>query len=161
MYEALGPIVCFGRNPNQPDSNRRIYQLTVAEDVLTYPVVELNGKMAKAVANVISDELDLLRIRCHGFAIMPDHLHMMVHRKAKPAEDLGIVLKRKTHDVLRESFSEFSEDHKVWTVGRPWITYLDSHEAIWACRRYIDGNPEKLGLPSQKWSFVEHLAPLG
>ena len=44
-------------------------------------------------------------------------------------------------------------EHPIWTKGG-WDRFLDSAEAIRSRIRYVEGNPEKEGLPQQDWPFV-------
>ena len=43
--------------------------------------------------------------------------------------------------------------HPVWG-GRGWKVYLDSVGDMRRTVRYIEQNPERIGLPRQHWNFV-------
>ena len=90
---------------------------------------------------------------CYACAIMPDHVHLVIrkHRHMWRGNDRTLPTASRG---WRGCFVDgLPSSHPVWTKGG-WDRYLDSPEAIRGRIRYVEGNPEKEGLPRQEWPFV-------
>ena len=89
---------------------------------------------------------------CHGCAIMPDHVHMLIRKHRDKAEEMIAYLQ---DDSWRRLIDEKRRpsDHPVWG-GPGWKVYLDSREAMERTERYIEANPRKAKLAEQHWEFV-------
>jgi REP element-mobilizing transposase RayT len=93
---------------------------------------------------------------------MPNHVHLVVLRHERNAENIIGHLKARATQALVEVGLHPFEQHRgadgrfpsVW-ARRGWKVYLDSAEDIIRAVKYVESNPEKDGLPKQRWSFVQ------
>ncbi len=84
-------------------------------------------------------------------AIMPDHVHAVILRHAKPIEQVvGHLRSRGTKQFNTESVRTYQT---VWAAGG-WNVYLNSANDIARAIRYVENNPIKAGLPPQHWDFI-------
>jgi REP element-mobilizing transposase RayT len=84
-------------------------------------------------------------------AIMPDHVHAVILRHAKPIEQVvGHLRSRGTKQFNTESLRT---DQTVWATGG-WNVFLNSANDIARAIRYVQNNPIKAGLPPQHWDFI-------
>jgi hypothetical protein len=83
---------------------------------------------------------------------MPDHVHLVIRKHRDSAEEMIERLQADSRSDL-QARGIVPVDHPVWTL-HGWRVFLDSTSAVWGRIRYIEGNPEKEGLPRQIWPFV-------
>jgi len=94
-------------------------------------------------------------------SILPDHVHGVVERHANPFERvIGHFKARATQELLAAGLHPFAHERDasgrvpmVW-VHRAWKVFLDDAVGIRRAVGYVEGNPEREGLPAQRWSFV-------
>lgn len=84
---------------------------------------------------------------------MPDHVHVLIRKHRDSAETMIANLQRQSHLAAREARIRDLE-HPVWG-GPGWKVFLDSPDDIRRTIGYIKKNPIKIGLPEQRWDFVE------
>lgn len=86
------------------------------------------------------------RFALHAFAIMPDHLHLLV----TPAEDVSL---EKTIQFVKAGFSfRLKSKFNVWERGH-FDKRVPDRAAYEACVRYIDENPVKARLVGSAADF--------
>jgi hypothetical protein len=83
---------------------------------------------------------------------MPDHVHVLIRKHRHTAEQMMQNLQVDSRQVFLSTTDQV-HDHPVWTNGG-WHGFLDSPERIRTVIHYIEQNPIKEGLSSQRWSFV-------
>jgi REP element-mobilizing transposase RayT len=94
-------------------------------------------------------------------AILPDHAHLVLVRHRLNVERLVIQLKSAaTRQMVSDGIHPFLNSPskngappKCFARGE-WKVLLNDEEAISRAIRYVNANPEKEGLPAQRWSFV-------
>jgi len=80
---------------------------------------------------------------CYVCAVCRNHAHLIVrvHR------DKGDIIWRNLVDESRE------ETHPTWSQ-RPYAVFLHTPQRVRQCVRYVEDNPVKEGLSTQRWDFV-------
>ena len=92
---------------------------------------------------------------------MPDHVHLVTGRGQSTSEYVAGFLKRAATRRLSDAGLHPLQTHRQangripspWAVGG-WFAYLNTPDEVRGRIQYVEGNPEKAGLPRQQWSFV-------
>lgn len=123
-----------------------------AEEVLKFPILRFAasdvGIIAYSIGEVVRQEI----YTCYACAIMPDHVHVLIRKHKKPAEDMIEDFQSASRLRLRNAGGR-THDHPVWG-GPGWRVFLDHPADIRRTIRYIERNPVKWKLPQQQWEFV-------
>jgi REP element-mobilizing transposase RayT len=148
---ALGDVH-HGRRQVQPPRRmvRDFYQ--EATPRLQYPVMQTELYQFDFIAKLFADTIKKHNYTCYACAIMPDHVHLVIRKH----RDVGETMIEHFQCESRLRFSlEFAlpEGHPLWTKNG-WNRFLGSPGAVRGRIRYVEGNPEKEGLPRQRWPFV-------
>ncbi len=97
----------------------------------------------------------------HACAVMPDHVHLVIarhdrrveqvlqHLKARATQQLKAEMMHPLSDVVGEG-----EPPSPWARGTGWVVYLATARAIERSIHYVEQNPPREGLKSQRWHFV-------
>lgn len=81
---------------------------------------------------------------------MPDHVHLLIRKHKDMAEEMI----EKLQALSRERLVGMRPvGHPLWTRGG-WKVFLDHPDEMQRTIRYIQQNPVKMYLPSQRWPFV-------
>jgi REP element-mobilizing transposase RayT len=140
----------FGRRPIQPAGSaiREFYEQ--ARSTLQFPLLSFSPAEFSLVADVIGSVITECRYTCYACAIMPDHVHLLMRKHRDTAEEMIA----KLQSLSRERLTHMRPAcHPLWTRGG-WKVFLDHPDEMWRTIRYIEENPEKIGLPRQQWGFV-------
>jgi len=132
-----------------------------AKQALKYPQVLLNGIQARAVARGFARACPQAGYMVHACTIMPDHVHLVVARHSRLIEQVIQHMKSfATMELNAEHLHPLAPFVKTgavptpWAHGTGWTVYLNSRDEILRSIKYVEGNPEKEGLPPQSWRFV-------
>jgi len=124
-----------------------------ARQALLFEPVRLNGRQALAAAQ----GFDRARVEgsyaIHALAILPDHVHLVVGRHDRDVRRILAHLKRRSRQQIQDAGLWFDDGRPVWSEGG-WHVYLDSPEAVQRAIGYVNANPQRSGLRTQRWSFV-------
>jgi REP element-mobilizing transposase RayT len=132
-----------------------------AKRAIKHPAVEFSGIQARAVGRGFARYVERSGLVVWAYAILPDHVHLVLGRHRLRAEQLVIQLKGDaTERLIEEGIHPFG--HIKEKNGRPpkcfargeWKVFLDSPEAICRAIRYVEDNPIKEGKKAQRWPFV-------
>ena len=143
-----------GRKRVQPPGKvvRAFYERAAA--ILKFPLLAFDeaarATIAEAFAEVITEE----RYTCYACAIMPDHVHVLIRKHKHTIEEIAKKLKDGSRLRLGAT-GQRDGDHPTWTGGDGWSVFLDHPAAVRRTIPYIEQNPEKIGLPKQRWAFVK------
>ncbi len=98
--------------------------------------------------------LEESRYLIHACAILPEHVHLVVH--AAERSITRVVGHLKGRATQRLNFAKLWPDPKrpVW-AEKCWRVFLNSEEDVRRAIAYVENNPLKEGKPRQHWSFVE------
>ena len=83
---------------------------------------------------------------------MPDHAHLVIRKHRDSAETMIEYLQQESQVKLVER-GRAEAGHPVWTKGG-WKVFLHSPTEVRSRIRYIEDNPLKEGLQTQRWPFV-------
>jgi len=128
---------------------------------LKYPPVELVGVQALAVARGFAQAIADAQYCLWACAILPDHVHAVIKRDGRHAEQIVSHLKRAASRQLREEnlhpFAQYAEDGgsppSPW-ARKCWNVYLDDEADIRRAIAYVEDNPLREGKRRQNWNFV-------
>jgi REP element-mobilizing transposase RayT len=132
-----------------------------AKTALKRAAVQFSGIQARAVGRGFADYACRSGLDVLACAILPDHVHLVLARHRLKAEQLVIQLKSAaTRHLVSEGIHPFQHmpakngaAPKCFGRGE-WKVFLNNEEAILRAIRYVNANPQKEGLPRQRWSFV-------
>jgi REP element-mobilizing transposase RayT len=143
----------YGRKRVQPAGSEVRAFYAQAAAVLRHPLLTFDAaaraEIAAAFADVIADQ----RYTSYACAVMPDHIHLLIRKHKHQAEEMIEILKDQSRLRLRET-GHRPPDHPTWTAGAGWKVFLDHPDEVRRTVRYIERNPLPLGLPAQRWPFV-------
>jgi REP element-mobilizing transposase RayT len=124
----------------------------VAEPLLQFPVLRFDANQRLLIGEGFDEAIRTYRYTCYACAIMPDHVHFVIRKHKHDAETMIENLQIESRSWLIEN-RMVPKEHPVWTKGG-WKVFLNRPEEIWGRIHYVEGNPEKAGLPRQHWPFV-------
>ncbi len=132
-----------------------------AKSALRHPPVQLTGLRARAVGDGFAraaEEGGHVILAC---SILPEHVHVVVRRRGRPAERIVQHLKSRATKQLnaRGLHPLATRTPPGRTPPSPWArygwnVYLNSVQAVARAIEYVNTNPLKEGKPPQRWSFV-------
>jgi REP element-mobilizing transposase RayT len=132
-----------------------------AKKHLKYPAVQFTGIQARAVGQGFGELVARNGLVVWACSILPDHVHLVLGRHARPVEKVVERLKgAATHRLLEEGLHPFGHARRpngrppqCWGVGS-WNVFLDTPAMVREKVTYVEDNPLKEGKPRQSWSFV-------
>ena len=126
-----------------------------AKTALKHSPIVLTGEQCLSVAKGFAFCLRRDGVPCHALAVMPEHTHLIVGRGWK-IEALMPRLKSAAGQRLRiDRRHPLREDADIKLFARGgWKKFIDSDRYMASGIGYVERNPEKEGLPRQRWSFV-------
>jgi REP element-mobilizing transposase RayT len=144
----------YGRKRVQPGgaSIRGFYQRAAA--ALRHPLLTFDPTAVTESAGAFRQVIDEQHYTCYACAIMPDHVHMLVRKHKHQAEEMIESLKDASRQRLI-AVGQRSPLHPVWAWGGGWKVFLDHPDEVRRTIRYIENNPDPLGLPRQRWPFIK------
>jgi REP element-mobilizing transposase RayT len=144
----------YGRKRVQPAGRevRRFYQQ--ARPLLQHPALEFDANARDEVGRAFGEVIAAQRYTCYACAVMPDHVHLLMRKHRHLAEDMMGWLQEASRYRLYDT-GHRPPDHPVWTSGSGWKVFLDHPDEVRRTVGYIERNPAPLGLPPQRWDFVQ------
>ena len=122
-----------------------------AKEALANPPVRFSMAQITALGRGFAIACDESEYRILACAIMQDHVHAVILRHAKEIKQVvGHLRSRGTKQLNAESLRT---DPTVWAQNS-WDAYLNTAQDIARAIQYVNNNPIKGGLPSQKWDFI-------
>lgn len=150
----LGPIH-QGRKPEQFQPSReelRVFQQQ-ASPLLEHPKFWLDDAKRQLIANALEEVVESSNYTVYSCAILSNHMHIVIRKHRDDAITMWHKLADKSRLRLREDAS-VEDNHPVWS-SRPYKVFLTTPEAVRACIKYVEQNPEKEGLPPQRYAFLK------
>jgi REP element-mobilizing transposase RayT len=154
-FAALGPIH-NGRRPAHLQPSRaelREYHAHV-KPLLNFPIIWLDDATRQVVAEAFADVVRRHRYTCCACAVLKNHAHLLIRRHRDTYQAMFSHLAAAAREAMH-SFAplRLDADHPVISQ-RPYAAYCYAPNDIRRCIDYIDANPGKEGLPSQRHTFV-------
>ncbi len=134
-----------------------------AKEQLKYPPVIFDGAQARAVARGFAQVLQEYDYPVHAFAILPEHVHLVIGRHTRSVERIVAHLKRGAtlrlfeedrHPLMRYQGPRGAVP-SPWSKRTGWTVYLNDDQSVRHRIKYVEENPLKEGKPRQHWSFVK------
>jgi REP element-mobilizing transposase RayT len=144
--------VHYGRKKLQPARSvvSEFYQ--EAESRLQFPVIRFNAEQRNEIGIAFEETVKNLCYTCYACAILRDHVHPVIRKHKRDAEAMIESFQNESRSRLTDLGSVI-KNHPVWTKGG-WKVFLNTPDDVWQRIRYVEGNPQKEGLPQQNWPFV-------
>ena len=132
-----------------------------AKDALRYPPVRFNGRQARTVAQGFADISAIAGYVVYACSILPEHVHIVIHRHHYVIEQVVARLKGKATERLRLDDCHPMRAHTSADQPLPspwarngWNVYLNSGAEIRRACDYVRDNPMREGKRRQHWRFV-------
>jgi REP element-mobilizing transposase RayT len=148
----LGPLH-YGRKPVQP-SNDEIHEFyQEARQVLAHAILTFNEQDMAILAGSFAQTIRRRGYTCYAWAIMPEHVHMLIRRHRDKAEQMTAEFQADSRAALITAARCWG-NHPVWG-GPGWKRFQSTRQDMHRIVRYIENNPIEHGLPPQRWDFVQ------
>jgi REP element-mobilizing transposase RayT len=151
VLEPLGPIH-HGRKRTQPPRNTLKSFYKDAVPLLQHDPLWFDADTRSAIGAALAQTVASHRYTCWACAIMTNHLHLCIRRHRDTDDVIWGHIAAESAAVVRQG-KNVPTDHRVW-ADRPYAVFLETPADVWRVIRYIEGNPQKEGLPAQVWPFV-------
>lgn len=152
-FTPLGPIH-FERKPadEQPtrEQLREFHRRFKA--LLNHPVFWIDDAKRQALGVAFDEVVRDRGYTCYACAICSNHAHLVIRIHRDDAQTMWSTLTDVSRLRLR-GFPDVGADHAVW-AERPYKVFLYSTDDVRGRVEYVQQNPEKEGLPTQRWPFV-------
>ncbi len=132
-----------------------------AQEALRYDPVRFTGIQAREIArgfDIAAQEADYA---IFALAILPDHSHAVLGAHQRDIDQISTHMKAKaTMQLNKESLHPFANHRRAdGTLPSPWARnywcpFIDSKEYLHQAIRYVNNNPARSGLKSQRWNCV-------
>jgi REP element-mobilizing transposase RayT len=153
VIDQLGELH-FGRKSIQPASWQVRDFYRKAAGVLCHPLLTFDAAARTEIAAAFGEVIESRHYTCYACVIMPDHVHIVIRKHKHCAEEMIEPL-QETSRLRLCMTGHRTADHPTWVGGSGWKIFLDHPEEVHRTVRYIENNPLPLGLPIQRWPFIE------
>ena len=137
------------------------YKRQLAKKSLQHPPVRFNGRQARAIANGFAQVVSNQGYTVHAFAIMPDHVHLLMRWHQNDIDRIATQFKARATARLNTKGIHPMADHprSNGTLPSPWARkhwcpFIRSAEHMQTAIRYVEQNPIKAGFKPQRWKLV-------
>jgi REP element-mobilizing transposase RayT len=153
-FAPLGSIH-HGRKPKhlQPSRNALKAFHKKAEPLLNFARFWIDDAKRQAVSNAFGRVIAERKYIVWACVILSNHAHMVIRRHRDDALVMWHTLAEAARLALFE-FSDIGANHPVWS-NRPYKVFLRTPEEVCGRIEYVELNPEKEGLPKQRYDFVQ------
>jgi hypothetical protein len=153
-FEPLGPIY-HGRKPRHLQPSRAELRAfhKMAEPLLNFPRFWMDEAKRHAIRDAISQVVSERKYTVWACAILSNYAHMVIRRHRDDALAIWHAVADAARLALRE-FPDVGRGHPVWST-RPYKVFLRTPDEVRGRITYVEGNPEKEGLPAQRCDFVQ------
>ncbi|HVS35294.1 MAG TPA: hypothetical protein VMS17_06900 [Gemmataceae bacterium] len=132
-----------------------------AKLALQFPAVVFDGRQALSIAHGFARMVEKSRYRIHACSILPEHVHLVLGRRAYRVEQMVRLLKAEASSRLaaagRHPLTPYAQRDgslpSPWARGC-WKVYLNSAGDVRRSVSCVERNPLKEGKRPQHWSFV-------
>ena len=153
-FAPLGPIH-RGRKPRhlQPCRKELRAFYKQAEPLLNFPRFWIEEAKRQAIGNAFAKVVVDRKYTVWACAILSNHAHMVIRRHRDDALAMWQAFAEASRFALRD-FADVGADHPVGSA-RPFKVFLRTVGEVRGRIQYVEGNPEKEGLPRQQYHFVQ------
>lgn len=154
-FAPLGSIH-HGRKPEplQPTREELRQFHREAEPLLNFPVVWMDEAKRQAATDAIGETLRERGYTCWAYAVLRNHAHIVIRIHRDDGKTMWDCFARAIADRLRLRFpSDWKASHPVISA-RPYDVFLYTPDDVRTRIAYVEGNPQREGLPHQHHDFV-------
>jgi REP element-mobilizing transposase RayT len=145
----------FGRKPRYEQPSRaelrKFYRK--AAPLLEFPLFWIDEAKRQAIGELFGTIVAERQYTVWACAILSNHVHMVIRRHRDDALTLWRVFAEAMREKLRQHFG-FDAMHPV-LAARPYKVFLRTPHEVRTRVAYVERNPEKEGLPAQRYDFVQ------
>jgi hypothetical protein len=151
-FSDLGPLH-HGRKRIQPTREvlRQFY--TQAFPRLEHKPIWFNAPLRQLIAEAFRATITQKRYTVWACFVGSNHAHLCIRRHRDTYQAMWDNLTGQSRTFCASS-TIIDPVHPLW-AQRPYSVYCHTPEDIRRVVSYIEGNPEKEGLPPQHWDFVK------
>jgi len=138
----------------------------MAKEALKYDPVEFSDAQVQSVATGFANVLETTGCVLFACSILKNHIHLVPDRPPYKVEQLVNLLKGGASRQLELDGLHPFVHHRRTDGSLPspfqedcWKVFLNTDADIARSIKYTNDNPEKHGMPRQKWSFVTEYGP--
>jgi REP element-mobilizing transposase RayT len=150
----LGPIH-HGRKPKRLQPSRKELKqfYKKAEPLLNFPMFWIDEAKRQAIRDAVANVIVDRNYTIWACAILKNHAHLVIRRHRDDALAMWNAFADTARIALR-AFGDVGIEHPVWST-RPYKVFLRTTEEVRGRIAYVEHNPEKEGLPAQRYDFVQ------
>jgi hypothetical protein len=152
LLESLGEIH-RGRKRIQPTRSELRSFYREAVPLLEHDPIWFDDARRTIIAEGFRLAIQSRGYTCWACAVLRNHAHACIRRHRDNDTVIWGELAKSSLGLLRK-FPDLPKGHRIW-ADRPFAVFLETPEDIRRVIKYIEGNPEKEGLPPQVWDFVK------
>lgn len=142
----------YGRKDVQPPRNEVREFSRDAEAKLAHSVLWWDNAERQALTKAFGDIVRECSLTCYTCAVLSNHVHLLIRKHRRKAEEMIGLLKNAGREILRET-ELVPEEHPVFSADRCRI-YKDNVASMRNCIRYIERNFEKHRIPKIECDFL-------
>jgi len=157
----FGPVTKVNTTRSVAAKPHDVALRVAAKKALCYKPVTFTGIQARAIARGFAIAANEAEYIIHALAILPDHVHLVMARHAKHIDTIAAHLKAKaTRQMSEENIHPLAQHASSnGRVPSPWARnywapYILSCDHMRQAITYVERNPIKAGLKSQRWTVV-------
>jgi REP-associated tyrosine transposase len=128
-----------------------------SKTAMKYPPVRFTGAQAACIGRGFSTAISASGYQLLACSILPEHVHLVITRHARPTRQIVGHLKTFASRQLRKEGLHPTDAPSVWARGC-WTVYLNSGADVRRAILYVEQNPLKEKKRIQRWSFVTPFA---
>jgi REP element-mobilizing transposase RayT len=153
-FAKLGPIY-HGRKPKhwQPSQAELKAFHREAEPLLNFQRFWIDDAKRQAIGRTFGQVASDKGYTVWACAILKNHAHMVIRRHRDDALRMWHAFADSSRLSLHE-FGNVNGKHPVWST-RPYKVFLRTPDEVRGRVTYVERNPEKEGLPEQRYDFVQ------
>lgn len=145
----------YAKGPHDAEHRRAVKQH------LKYSPVRLTRPQIESIARGFAVAVKEGDYPCHACAILHDHAHLVLGRSSRSIERISGHLKSSAaRQLTQDGLHPFQKIRlpdgrrpSLWGEGS-WRVFIDNVDHFQSAIRYVEQNPLKERMPSQRWSFV-------
>jgi hypothetical protein len=148
----LGPIH-FGRKRDQPSKDELKAFYNDAEELLEHERLWFDERARVVIVAAFEQVAKERGYTCWACAMLRNHAHLLIRTRRDPGHLMWEHMAHAAKDALRKE-GLVPDDHPVWS-NRPYVAFKTSVPQVWNGVKYIEENPENVGLPRQVYPWVQ------
>ncbi len=151
LYNAAGHATACGTRQSVAAAIHDHSARQRAKESLANATVKFSMAQIAAIGRGFAAACDETAYRILACAIMPDHVHLVILRHAKPIEQ--VIRHLRSRGTKQLSAENLRPAEIVWARGG-WNVFLNTAADVARSIQYVNDNPVRAGRPQQHWPFT-------